>query len=94
MNLNVEKILIIGLGMIGSSIALASKSKGIKVYGFDKSNNSTKEALEKNIIDSKVESILDINSKDFVKKVDLIVCLLYTSPSPRDGIGSRMPSSA
>ena len=47
MNLNVEKILIIGLGMIGSSIALASKSKGIKVYGFDKSNNSTKEALEK-----------------------------------------------
>ena len=35
MNLNVEKILIIGLGMIGSSIALASKSKGIKVYGFD-----------------------------------------------------------
>ena len=24
----------------------------------------------------------------------VIVCLLYTSPSPRDGIGSRMPSSA
>ena len=23
-----------------------------------------------------------------------IPCLLYTSPSPRDGIGSRMPSSA
>ena len=22
------------------------------------------------------------------------VCLLYTSPSPRDSIGSRMPSSA
>ena len=46
MNLNVEKILIIGLGMIGSSIALASKSKGIKVYGFDKSNNSIKEAIK------------------------------------------------
>ena len=30
MNLNVDNILIIGLGMIGSSIALASKSKGIK----------------------------------------------------------------
>ena len=49
MNLNVEKILIIGLGMIGSSIALASKSKGIKVFGFDKSNNSINEAIEKNI---------------------------------------------
>ena len=24
----------------------------------------------------------------------LNTCLLYTSPSPRDGIGSRMPSSA
>ena len=30
-------------------------------------------------------SILDIKSK---------VCLLYTSPSPRDGATSRMPSSA
>ena len=23
-----------------------------------------------------------------------VVCLLYTSPSPRDSVGSRMPSSA
>ena len=27
-------------------------------------------------------------------KADLQVCLLYTSPSPRDQRGSRMPSSA
>ena len=27
-------------------------------------------------------------------KIDYISCLLYTSPSPRDPIGSRMPSSA
>src|SRR5665647_1907501 len=26
--------------------------------------------------------------------VELIICLLYTSPSPRDGLLSRMPSSA
>ena len=25
---------------------------------------------------------------------DLVICLLYTSPSPRDGLLSRMPSSA
>ena len=25
---------------------------------------------------------------------DLYLCLLYTSPSPRDGLLSRMPSSA
>ena len=73
MNLNVEKILIIGLGMIGSSIALASKSKGIKVFGFDKSGNSIKEALEKDIIDSSIDSIDDIDSSDFVKEIDLLV---------------------
>ena len=28
------------------------------------------------------------------KKALLSVCLLYTSPSPRDGLLSRMPSSA
>ena len=26
--------------------------------------------------------------------INLLVCLLYTSPSPRDGLLSRMPSSA
>ena len=29
-----------------------------------------------------------------VDRLDYIVCLLYTSPSPRDGLLSRMPSSA
>ena len=28
------------------------------------------------------------------KGVDIRICLLYTSPSPRDGLLSRMPSSA
>ena len=31
---------------------------------------------------------------DATLKVSLPVCLLYTSPSPRDGLLSRMPSSA
>jgi len=26
--------------------------------------------------------------------IEIIICLLYTSPSPRDQRGSRMPSSA
>src|SRR5680860_137732 len=26
--------------------------------------------------------------------IDIYICLLYTSPSPRDGLLSRMPSSA
>ena len=30
----------------------------------------------------------------FVRIVEMTYCLLYTSPSPRDGLLSRMPSSA
>ena len=38
---------------------------------------------------SKIESI-----KTKLSDVDVRICLLYTSPSPRDGLLSRMPSSA
>ena len=30
----------------------------------------------------------------YLFKIDPTACLLYTSPSPRDGLLSRMPSSA
>ena len=36
------------------------------------------------------KSMVDVGINDG----DLLVCLLYTSPSPRDGLLSRMPSSA
>jgi hypothetical protein len=32
--------------------------------------------------------------KEDIKQGHYILCLLYTSPSPRDGLLSRMPSSA
>ena len=35
--------------------------------------------------------IYDVDGNEFI---DYICCLLYTSPSPRDGATSRMPSSA
>ena len=40
--------------------------------------------------------VLRINPKE-ASQFDLVIvrgCLLYTSPSPRDGLLSRMPSSA
>ena len=37
------------------------------------------------------ENAVKANHKNVVK---FISCLLYTSPSPRDGLLSRMPSSA
>ena len=36
----------------------------------------------------------DMTLKDMVSQVGRCSCLLYTSPSPRDGLLSRMPSSA
>src|SRR5665647_2541024 len=37
---------------------------------------------------------LPAGAPDWVETVQLYFCLLYTSPSPRDGLLSRMPSSA
>ena len=73
MSSNVNSILIIGLGMIGSSIALASKSKGITVHGFDIDNVVVEDAIKKDIIDRDAGTIEEINSKESVKNIDLII---------------------
>ena len=59
MNFNVENILVVGLGMIGSSIAVAAKSKGIEVNGIDLNENVVKKAIDKKIIKPKDTSILE-----------------------------------
>ena len=46
-----KEILVIGLGLIGSSLGKAAKNKGVIVHGFDEDKNSLEEALNKNIID-------------------------------------------
>ena len=66
---NVENILVIGLGMIGSSIAVAAKSKGIKVNGIDLNKNVVKKAIDENIIDVGIKSLAEINTND----IDLII---------------------
>ena len=69
MNFNVENILVIGLGMIGSSIAVAAKSKGIRVNGVDLNENVVKKAIDENIIDACIKSLEEINTND----IDLII---------------------
>ena len=41
-------------------------------------------------------ALLTEDPKDVVEnpEIDIVICLLYTSPSPRDATLSRMPSSA
>ena len=43
-------------------------------------------------IEKKIKRPIEVKGKDL--KQLLVVCLLYTSPSPRDRTRSRMPSSA
>ena len=70
---NVESILIIGLGMIGASIALASKSKGIKVFGYDSNDSATELAKKENFIDKNFNSLEEINNKNLSDRIDLVI---------------------
>ena len=64
----------------------------LRIY-IDKNEGITVEDCEK--VSKHVSKVLDAEN-DFSEKYMLEVssCLLYTSPSPRDQRGSRMPSSA
>ena len=41
-----------------------------------------------------IDALMDRNPSVDPETVEDLICLLYTSPSPRDQRGSRMPSSA
>ncbi|MFL2735309.1 MAG: prephenate dehydrogenase [Gammaproteobacteria bacterium] len=73
MKKNVESILIIGLGMIGASLALASKSKGIKVFGYDSNDLALESANKENYIDDSFKSLEEINNKNLSDKIDLVI---------------------
>ena len=44
--------------------------------------------------DTSFLEMLDQLNEQLIEKGEDCICLLYTSPSPRDQRGSRMPSSA
>ena len=73
MNNNIKSILIIGLGLIGGSIAKAAKEKGIAVYGFDIDSNIVDKAFEKKIIDYKISNFDEITESKMDSLVDLII---------------------
>ena len=73
--------------------------KQLQVLGGVINNSNTLPILDNFLFDLK-ESKLTVSASDLettmstVLEVDSDSCLLYTSPSPRDQRGSRMPSSA
>lgn len=62
------KISIIGLGLIGGSIAMAAKRAGISVNGFDINANTLAYALKQQIIDSQFNTI-----KQAILTADIII---------------------
>ena len=58
---------------------------------FNEVEHDTWKRLFNNLEDSRSEQAHPVFKKGVE---DLEICLLYTSPSPRDQRGSRMPSSA
>ena len=92
----------------GALLAEGSLARGAKVVALDLSKEGMAARLgeQPNLLiheaDVRRRSDLDDavrSAKDTFGGVDILVnnagtCLLYTSPSPRDGLLSRMPSSA
>ena len=70
-----KEILVIGLGLIGSSLAKAARNKGLVVHGFDEDKNSLVEALNKNIIDNSFESLL-VYGTAYLSDFDLYIHLV------------------
>ena len=60
------------------------------VFGFISNANAAKTLKCQTVLNTKADEVKML--KDFTDTVT--TCLLYTSPSPRDGLLSRMPSSA
>ena len=81
---------IIGSGQLGSLLCQAAKKLTVKTVVISDDEQGPAQNYSNEFIYSKYDDESKI--KEFIDKVS--ICLLYTSPSPRDGLLSRMPSSA
>ena len=78
-------------------ILILDKSENERTYYKTIFNKKEGWVESKYLAETKVESKIKDSAKEIVKnknKPKIQFCLLYTSPSPRDGLLSRMPSSA
>ena len=74
-------------------MALAKSQRSLKAWGKQKwrtkSGKKSSETGERYLPEKAIKSL---SSAEYAATTK--TCLLYTSPSPRDGLLSRMPSSA
>ena len=89
------KIGFIGLGNVGGKLAGSLLRNGFELHVRDLDQGTAKPLLDQG-------AIWWESTGSMTREVDVVItclpspeaCLLYTSPSPRDQRGSRMPSSA
>ena len=92
--MTIERVAIVGLGLIGGSVGLAVQQMlpGMTTTGWDADADVRQRAAGRRLVGEVCDTVAEA-----VRGADLVilcVCLLYTSPSPRDATLSRMPSSA
>ena len=85
-------VLVIGGGPAGIAAALAAASSGARVMLVDEQSELGGATLGAEKSAEFTEWMKQ--SKSSLAANPDVTCLLYTSPSPRDGLLSRMPSSA
>lgn len=68
-----KKLLIVGLGLIGGSYAMALKEKGYEIGAITLNQDDIDYALENNIIDHGAINV----SKDYVSQFDVVIFALY-----------------
>ena len=82
-------------GKLGQVIAVAALVSTIAGFGYAGAGYVARlEAVEKKSGVSYASQLKALDNMDNSLTQDIIICLLYTSPSPRDTLLSRMPSSA
>ena len=92
-----KNVCITGAGNgIGRAIAIAMSNEGYNVVCADIDLKQAKDTLDfiLNKQGSGIAVETDVTKAFDIKNMINTTCLLYTSPSPRDLMRSRMPSSA
>ena len=96
-----KKISLIGAGQIGGTLAhlIGVKELVDEVVLFDVASGIAKgkalDIAQSSSVDGFNVKLSGTDKYEDIRNSDvIIICLLYTSPSPRDGLLSRMPSSA
>ena len=87
-----------------SLVDMDERSKRLAIQSFSKSGDmgqlltvcqgAINGSFIRDTLKDDISHILLLRVKNLVVSYAFLTCLLYTSPSPRDGLLSRMPSSA